>query len=67
MSEADQNLRYVFITRPRCPVCGATDLKTLRSQTDVDGSTCRRTECKTCGWKFFIVVEDDCHFLASGD
>jgi hypothetical protein len=50
-------LRYVFIERPRCPVCSSPDLKTLRSVT-ADGVTSRRTECLGCHHKFFVVLDD---------
>jgi DNA-directed RNA polymerase subunit RPC12/RpoP len=55
---ADDSLRYVFIERPRCPACGSTELQTVRSKSDkTDGSTSRRTACKECGHKFFVIVE----------
>lgn len=62
---ANDHLRYVFVERTRCPACGATDLQTLRSKTDQDGSVSRRTACRTCGHKFFVILEADCQNLAS--
>ncbi len=54
----DDSRRYVFIERPRCPECGSTHLRTIRSKSDKnDGSTSRRTVCKACGHKFFVIVE----------
>jgi len=54
---ADAPLRYVFIDRPRCPACDSTDLQTIRSQDQHDGTTARRTTCKACGHRFFVIVE----------
>ena len=53
------SLRYVFIQRivAQCPACSSTELKTLRSKNQGDGSTARRTLCKSCGHRFFIIVE----------
>lgn len=48
--------RYVFLQRPRCPVCESAELKTLRTN-QVDGVTSRRTECRECRHKFFVIVE----------
>jgi hypothetical protein len=59
-ANADDSLRYVFIQRiiVQCPGCHSTDLKTLRSKTDKsDGSVSRRTLCKACGHRFFVIVE----------
>ncbi len=53
-----ESLRYVFIARPRCPVCESANLHTIRSRTDrVEGVTTRRTICRGCGHKFFVVIE----------
>ena len=61
MTSIDQlttdTMRYIFLERPRCPVCDSCDLQTLRSQRQSDGSTKRRTQCKTCRHKFFIILE----------
>lgn len=54
---ADDSLRYVHIERPRCPACGSADLQTIRSKDQGDGSKARRTACKKCGHKFFVIVE----------
>ena len=48
--------QYVFLERPRCPECGGTDLKTLRS-IRTDDAQRRTTVCRDCGTRFFIVVE----------
>ena len=44
--------RYVFVSRPKCPLCGATKLKTLRTQQQGDGTISRRTLCLACGHRF---------------
>lgn len=49
--------RYIFVVRPRCPVCESPDLKTLRSAKSLDGSVSRRTVCVGCGHRFFVIVE----------
>ena len=49
--------RYVYIERPRCPVCWSADLKTRKSMRDEDDSITRDTLCRCCGWVFFVVVE----------
>jgi DNA-directed RNA polymerase subunit RPC12/RpoP len=55
---ADDSLRYVFIERPRCPACGSAELQTIRSKSDKsDGSKARRTACRDCGHRFFVIVE----------
>ena len=48
--------RYVFIMKARCPVCESAELKTLRTN-KVDGVTSRRTECRECRHKFFVIPE----------
>lgn len=54
-----ESRRYVFITKPRvaCPVCGGGSLKTTRSVDQLDGTSKRTTNCRTCGHHFFIIVE----------
>jgi hypothetical protein len=49
--------RYVYIERTHCPDCGQTDLQTIRSEDQGDGSTKRRTQCRKCFYKFFVIVE----------
>ena len=49
--------RYIFHSRPRCPACESPNLKTLRSTSQSDGSTTRRTLCRQCGHRFFIILE----------
>ncbi len=57
-ADAAESLRYVFVERPRCPVCESADLHTLRSRTDqAEGVTTRRTECRGCGHRFFVILE----------
>jgi hypothetical protein len=49
--------RLVFIVRPRCPRCGSADLQTIRSKDQGDGTVERRTQCRSCFHRFFVVVE----------
>jgi hypothetical protein len=49
--------RYVFIERAKCPACDSPNLQTIRSQRQDDGTTRRRTRCRTCEHLFFVVVE----------
>lgn len=49
--------RYVFVERARCPVCGSANLQTVRSKNQGDGTIERRTQCRGCHHKFFVVVE----------
>jgi len=55
--DASAALRYVFIDRPRCPQCYSDSLKTKHSEGQGDGSVKRDTECRDCGWQFFVVLE----------
>jgi transcriptional regulator NrdR family protein len=59
MSDDDpaEELRYVFIDRPRCPRCYSDALRTKHSENQGDGSTKRDTECRDCGWRFYVVIE----------
>ncbi|MCX7424830.1 MAG: hypothetical protein NTW96_04285 [Planctomycetia bacterium] len=49
--------RYVFIRRPQCPKCGSANLQTVRSKAQGDGTVERRTQCRSCYHRFFVVVE----------
>ncbi len=55
----DDSLRYVFVQRVavQCPACNSTDLKTLRSKDQGDGTRARRTKCMCCDHRFFVIVE----------
>ena len=53
----DESLRYVFVERTRCPACGSSDLQTIRSKDQGDGTVERRTQCRSCFHRFFVVVE----------
>jgi len=55
--EAAEQDRYVFLERPRCPKCGGADLQTIRSQRHPDGTVERRTQCRLCFHRFFVVWE----------
>jgi hypothetical protein len=55
---AGESLRYVFVTRPRCPQCGSSNLKTQKTRPkETDDSVTRETVCKDCQWWFLVVVE----------
>ena len=47
----------VFTLRPRCPVCGAAELKATASRRQGDGSTLRYCRCRACGQNVKLVVE----------
>jgi hypothetical protein len=49
--------RYVFCERPRCPICECTDLQTLRSQKNGDGTITQRKRCRSCDHRFSVVWE----------
>lgn len=56
--DAAERTRYVFVVRARCPQCGSADLQTVRSHTDqAEGSVTRRTQCRACDHRFFVVLE----------
>lgn len=48
--------RYVFIPRPRCPECGALEIKTLRSELQEDDSVKRKSKCCECDHAFFVII-----------
>ena len=50
-----EQLRYVFVERPRCPVCESSDLQTTRTERSGDDSLTHRKTCRNCGHKFFCV------------
>lgn len=51
------NVAYVFVTAPACTSCGSTDLLTIRSEANGDGSVTRKTVCRVCSTRFKVVVE----------
>ena len=55
----DDSLRYVFVERVvvQCPLCGGSELATLRSVEQGDGTRSKRTKCLTCDHRFFVIVE----------
>jgi Zn ribbon nucleic-acid-binding protein len=50
-------LRYVFVSRARCPACDSADLHTIRSIDQGDGTRRKRTQCLKCFHKFFVILE----------
>lgn len=53
-----QNVPLVFMQLPHCPYCGSTSRHTVKSQAGGDGSTSRRTECRDCGSRYVLVLEE---------
>jgi len=48
--------RYVYVERPRCPICSSAELRHYR--TERDGETIsRHTRCVPCGHRFIVVAE----------
>lgn len=57
----------VFITLPACPECNSTNLHTIRSEANGDGSRTRYTICRACQKKFFVVPEPIPEFGKEGE
>ena len=57
ITEAFKPRAYVHWTRPRCPACTSRELKAYRSVERSTGSRFIHTLCKTCGEKFYLVIE----------
>jgi len=50
--------RIVFCLKPRCPICGSDNLRTLKSRPqESDGSRTRETVCRDCHHNFLLVIE----------
>lgn len=48
----------IYITRPRCPRCNGTKVKTTHTAGDQgDGSVLRYAKCRDCKATFKIVLE----------
>ncbi len=56
-TNAGSPTRYVFVMKIRCPCCHSVDLQTSRSIETDDGARQRTTRCRTCGHKFFVILE----------
>jgi DNA-directed RNA polymerase subunit M/transcription elongation factor TFIIS len=56
-ADAAERDRYVFVERPRCPICNSAKLRTVRTERHGDESVTRHTRCCDCRAKFFVVVE----------
>lgn len=56
-TDAAESTRYVFAARIRCPVCSSADLKPLRSIDQGDGTRMRRTLCRECDHRFFVILK----------
>jgi hypothetical protein len=52
-----EHLRYVFLERPKCPVCHSPGIRTIRSENQGDGTMRRRTQCRDCQHVFFVIVQ----------
>lgn len=57
----------VFWQAPRCPFCGSTRRHTVRSQQEGDGTHSRRTECRSCGRRYTLVIEVEDALPISGN
>ena len=51
------DLRYVFVTLPRCPACNSSCLKVYGHQPNAECLT-QYTRCRDCDHKFLTVWED---------
>lgn len=50
----------VLIPVARCPECGQPPPHILiRTQTENDGSICRRSICKRCSTRFLVIIDPD--------
>lgn len=57
LPDIDASDRIVFVERPRCPRCKATNAKTTRSNSNGDGSRTQRKRCRVCDLAFVLVIE----------
>jgi len=55
--DAAEHLRFEFVRRPRCPACQSSNIQTIRSSDQGDGTTKRHTQCRDCQHRFFVIVE----------
>ena len=53
----DNPMRYVYIARPRCPVCESVEVRPYKTIKNGDGTKGRYTRCLSCGARFIVVVE----------
>jgi hypothetical protein len=59
VTDSWQSVPIVFVRRPKCPHCGRSrGFMTVRSEAGGDGSTSRKSICKSCSRRCVIVVED---------
>ena len=56
-TDAAKLTRYVFVERPRCPVCGSIDLQTVRTERQVDETKIQRKKCRRCAHRFLVIWE----------
>ena len=52
---SDDDHRYVYANRPRCPVCRSSDLQTTRSIDNGDGTRTQSKHCRTCDHSFELI------------
>lgn len=57
----------VFITAATCPKCGSNDRQTVKSYDNGDESVSRRTLCRKCGCRFWVVEEPSPEFGQTAD
>jgi DNA-directed RNA polymerase subunit M/transcription elongation factor TFIIS len=54
----DREVAYIYASKPRCPDCGAAELKAYRSRRDAgDGATIRWVKCSACGARAVLILE----------
>ena len=47
----------IFVSRVKCPSCHGTDHATTRSADQGDGSRLQSKTCRSCGVRFYVVIE----------
>lgn len=58
MARPIEYTEVIYVTRPRCPFCGATGFEHKGTEQQGDGSVKRKKVCRSCQSKFAIVVEE---------
>jgi len=48
---------YIYVARPRCPVCASPRLLAYRSRRESDESITRWVRCAACGRRLILVLE----------
>ena len=56
-ANSDREPEFIFVERPRCPLCGSRELKTYRSTSHDDGTRERHARCVSCGQRSRLIIE----------